>query len=115
MQYLLMICHDDAFRPTPALIADIHAWIGEMDNRGIRVCGNPLRPSGEAVTVRMREGKLTRTRGPFARSKEKMCAYELIECASVDEAIGVAAGHPMAKVATIEVRPVWTELREGQP
>ena len=72
--------------------------------------GNPLRPPGDATTVRVREGKVTLKRCPFARSKEKMCAYELIECSSTEEAIEVASQHPMAKVATIEVRPVWSEL-----
>ncbi len=43
-------------------------------------------------------------------SIEKMCAYELIECASDEEAIEVASSHTMAKVATIEVRAVWNEL-----
>jgi hypothetical protein len=62
------------------------------------------------VTVRVREGKVVLKNGPFAESGEKMAAYELIECASLEEAIGVASTHPMAKAATVEVRPVWTEL-----
>jgi len=49
-------------------------------------------------------------KGPFAKSKEKMCAYEMIECANLKEAIDVASTHPMANVATIEVRPIWDEL-----
>jgi hypothetical protein len=48
--------------------------------------------------------------GPFAKSKEKMAAYELIECASLEEAIDVASTHPMAKAATVEVRPIWAHL-----
>jgi hypothetical protein len=62
--------------------------------------------------VRIRKEKLAITKGPFAKSKEKMCAYELIECSSQEEAIEVAALHPMAEAATIEVRPVWSELVE---
>lgn len=110
MQFLLIICHDDNFRPTEGLLSDIKAWIEDANHRGIRVYGNPLRPSGEAVTVRVRHGKLTRTNAPFTDSGEKMCAYELIECRSVEEAVEVASNHPMAKAATIEVRPVWNEL-----
>ncbi|MCG8527298.1 MAG: YciI family protein [Opitutales bacterium] len=53
------------------------------------------------------------TSGPFADSNEKVCAYELIECANMEEAVGNASRHPMAKVATIEVRPVWSELANG--
>jgi hypothetical protein len=110
MKFLLIICHDDGFVPTEALIKDIFAWIKDMESRGVRAYGNPLRPPSEAVTVRVRKGSLTRTNGPFARSKEKMCAYELIECASFEEAIKVASEHPMAEAATIEVRPIWNEL-----
>ena len=55
------------------------------------------------------EGKIVLRKRPFAKSKEKMCAYELIEGSSPEEAIEVASMHPMAKVATIEVRSIWNE------
>jgi hypothetical protein len=110
MQYLLIIAHDESFRPNQSLVADIQSWITEMKKRGVRVYGNPLRPPSEATTVRVRNGSLVRTNEPFASSREKMCAYELIECTSTEEAIEIASLHPMAKAATIEVRPVWNEL-----
>jgi hypothetical protein len=110
MHYLLLICHDASFVPTGTLVKEIHAWIRKMEGRGIRKYGNPLRPPADAATVRVRGGKLQLQRGPFARSREKACAYELLECASMEEAIDAAASHPMAKAATIEVRPIWTEL-----
>ena len=110
MKYLLIICHDDAFIPATTLFADINTWIEEMTERGVRVHGNPLRPAGDGTTVRVRKGRLQRTSGPFANSDEKMCAYELIECGDVEAAIDVASQHPMAKAATIEVRPIWNEL-----
>lgn len=113
MQYLLIISHDDFFTPTETLIKDIGTWIKEMELRGVRVYGNPLRPAGDATTIRVREGKVVLKNGPFANSKEKMCAYELIECSSAEETIDVASQHPMAKAATIEVRPIWNEL-DGQ-
>jgi hypothetical protein len=110
MKYLLIISHDDQFAPTEALIADIGAWIRKMERRGLRVYGNPLQPPSSATTVRVREGKAILSKGPFAKSKEQMCAYELIECSNDAEAIDVASQHPMAKAATIEIRPVWSEL-----
>lgn len=110
MQYLLIISHDDSFTPTEELVKDISAWIKEMETRGVRMYGNPLRPASDATTVRVREGKVVLKNGPFINSNEKMCAYELIECSSTDEAIDVASQHPMAKAATIEVRPIWNEL-----
>ena len=106
----MIICHDDAFAPTETLISEIGAWIKKMKRRGIRKDGMPLRPSSDAKTVRVRDGKTAITEGPFAKSREKMCAYELIECASLEEAVAVASEHPMAKAATIEVRPIWAEL-----
>jgi hypothetical protein len=110
MKYLLIISHDDQFAPTETLIADIGAWIKKMERRSVRVYGNPLQPPSSATTVRVREGKVVLTKGPFAKNKEQMCAYELIECSSNDEAIDVASQHPMAKAATIEIRPIWSEL-----
>ena len=110
MQFLLIICHDDAFRPTEKLISEIRAWTKEMSAGGIRIYGNPLRPPDEAITVRVRDGRLKRTNAPFADSVEKICAYELIECATLEQAVEVASKHPMAKAATIEVRQVWAEL-----
>jgi hypothetical protein len=110
MQYLLIISHDDFFAPNEALFQGIGAWIKEMERRGIRVYGNPLRPAGDATTVRVRKGNVVLKKGPFANSKEKMCAYELIECSSEQEAIELASLHPMATAATIEVRPIWNEL-----
>jgi hypothetical protein len=92
------------------LVTEIIAWGKEMEDRGIVKYGNPLRPPSDATTVRVRDGNVVLKDGPFANSKEKMCAYTLIECASIQEAIDVASLHPMAKVATIEVRPIWDDL-----
>lgn len=89
---------------------EIGEWIAEMEKRGIRRHGNPLKPPGEAVTVRVRNGNPHIAMGPFSNAKEKMCAYELIEAPGMEEAVALASRHPMAKAATIEVRPVWDEL-----
>ena len=112
MKYLLIIGHDTFFRPTKPLISNIRHWIKKMEKCGKRVYGNPLRPSDEASTVRVRKGNLIVKNGPSTRTKEKIAAYELIECSSMKEAIEIASGHPMAKAATIEVRPVWEELAD---
>lgn len=110
MKFLLIISHDDAFAPSDTLIEEIFAWIKEMKRKGIRVDGNPLRPASEAKTVRVRNGKVRVSPGPFEDSEEKMCAYELLECESLDEATRAASKHPMARDATIEVRPIWAEM-----
>lgn len=96
MHYLPSIAHDDAFAPTERLVTEIRDWVAAMEARGVRVRGNPLRPASEAVTVRVREGEARRKHGPFSRSRQQMCAYELIQCVGLDLAAEVAARHPMA-------------------
>src|SRR3546814_1394627 len=49
-------------------------------------------------------------RSPFSASEEQMCAFELLECESMEQAMDLACEHPMAHAATIEVRPVWEML-----
>ena len=110
MQYLLIISHDELFTPSEALITAIHAWIQEMDAKGVRIDGKPLRPPGDATTVRVRDGKVALSKGPLTQSSDQMCAYELIECTDLQAALDAASAHPMASVAAIEVRPVWGEL-----
>jgi hypothetical protein len=110
MLYLLLICHDDSFAPSGELVAAIQVWDLEMDRRGIRLDGRPLRPPADAVTVRVREGRPVISAGPFAATSEQPAAYELLDCADLEEAVGLASTHPMAAAGAIEVRAVWEEL-----
>lgn len=110
MQFLLIISHDRAFRPTDRLVLDIREWIGRAEALKVRMLGKPLRPPNEATTVRVRDGLPQVAPGPFSSSAEQMCAFELVECASEVAAVELATAHPMAQVATIEVRPVWEGL-----
>lgn len=109
MRYLLLICTDPA---APAVdesaVPDIDAWVAEMDGRHIRQDGEVLAPSSDATTVTVREGKVVLMDGPFAETKEQICGFDIIECADLDEAVDVAAKHPMAWAGKIEVRPFWT-------
>ena len=67
------------------------------------------RPAGPAApcTVRVRGGKKLVTDGPFAETKEAVGGFDLIECGSLEEAVEIAASHPLAEAGTIEVRPLW--------
>ena len=111
MQYALLICAegeqppDDA--PPPDL--DASAWVEEMTDRGILSFGDRPAPPEDATTVRLRNGRLVLTDGPFAETKELICGFDIIECADLDEAIEVASKHPMAGFGMIEVRPFWTQ------
>ena len=60
-----------------------------------------------ATTVRVRNGKVAVTDGPFAETKEWIAGYDVLECPDLDEAIRIASRHPMARFGRIEVRPFW--------
>lgn len=114
MQFLLIISHDQSFRPTDQLLAEIGEWIERAEALNLRMLGKPLRPAAEASTIRVRDGRTHVTPGPFSPSADQMCAFELIDCASEAHAVDLAAAHPMARVATIEVRPIWEDLERSR-
>jgi hypothetical protein len=107
VQYLLMICGYEGTEQEPG--DDITAWVTEMDGRGVRLRGSRLRPVSDATTVRVRDGEVLVSDGPFAETKEQMFGFDLLECKDLDEAIEVASKHPNARYGMIEVRPLWTE------
>lgn len=108
MQYMLLICHDDDFTPPTDIEPATMAWVQEMTRRGVRTTGSRLRPVTDATTVRVRDGEVLFTDGPFAETAEQMAGFDLLECADLDEALEVAAKHPMAGLGSVEVRPLWT-------
>ena len=69
--------------------------------------GARLRPTTDATTVRVRDGELLTSDGPFAETKEQVGGYYLVDCKDLDEAIEVAGKIPGARVGSIEVRPLW--------
>jgi hypothetical protein len=112
MKFMLMIYDDESVILSPAevhALPQIQAWDAELDARGIRRGGARLRPSSEAATVRFRDGEVLVSDGPFSETKEQVGGFDIIECASLDEAIEVAARHPAAAGGSIEVRPLWQD------
>jgi hypothetical protein len=107
VNYLLFICSDGV--PTEekaeAMRAHIPGWVQEMEGRGIRRFGHQLAPASSAQTVRVRDGETIVSDGPFAESKEFVAGVDVIDCADLDEAIDVAAKHPVSWFHTIEIRP----------
>jgi hypothetical protein len=77
----------------------------EMDERGVRLQGHQLAPVSDATTVRVRKGEVLLADGPFAETKEHIGGFDILACENLDEAIEVAARHPVARFGTIEVRP----------
>ena len=105
MKYMMIVCYDPAVKAAEAGEGmDIDDWVSEMDGRGVRLEGHPLEP-GDATTVRVRNGEVLVSDGPFAETKEVMVGYDLLECASLDEAIEVASKHPLARHGAMELRP----------
>jgi hypothetical protein len=80
-------------------------------DRGVLLGGEPLQPVETAATVRVRNGKVSITDGPFAETKEQLAGFYLLEARDLNEAIQLASKIPPARAGSIEVRPV----RELQP
>jgi len=112
MRYLMLVCTaDDAVpgdRPGPGE-PDIDTWVETHDGSGARVTGNRLRPAAEATTVRRRGDDLLVTAGPFAETAEWIAGFDVIEAADHDEAVAIAAAHPMARGGRIELRRYWLD------
>lgn len=103
MKFLLLICVD------PTLPADegpneIDQWVASLD--GQRRDGGPLRGPRSARTVRVRNRRRSITDGPFVETTEFIAGFDLIDCATHDEAVEIAARHPVARFGAIEVREI---------
>lgn len=117
MQYLLLIYSNeelDAKRSeadSAQYVQDFQTFTAGIVEAGNFVGGNALLPTGTATSVRVRDGKIITTDGPFAETREALGGYYLIEAADLDEATSIAARIPTSKHGTIEVRPimVWDE------
>ncbi len=113
MKYMLLICTDENLELDPAEKARIpaaaEAWVKEMDGRGVRLQGNTLAAISEATTVRVREDEVLIADGPFAETKEQIAGFDILECRDLDEALEVAAKHPVARFGAVEVRPFWED------
>lgn len=94
---------------------DVEPWLQAMAGRDVRLIGSRLARPEQAVTIRKRDGELLRTDGPYAETKEWIAGFDLIECKDMDEAIEIAASHPVADFGQIEIRPLmpqrWMEMR----
>ena len=78
----------------------------ELRDRGVLLAAEPLHPVETATTLRIRNGHLTVTDGPFAETKEQLAGFYLVEARDLNEAIQLASKIPPARTGSIEVRPV---------
>jgi hypothetical protein len=113
MQYLCLIYQDEAAvqnRPKAeldAIYAEYVDFTQDIRKAGRLVGVNRLQPARTAATVRVRDGNVMATDGPFAETKEQLGGYFLIEARDLNEAIQTAARIPSARFGSVEVRPVW--------
>ena len=106
MKFMMFVCTDTEPDTDPTAAPDIEQWVAERDGKGQRVTGSVFAPPSAATTVRVRDGELLLSDGPFAETKEVIVGFDLLECADLDEAIEVARAHPMAYGGRLELRPL---------
>jgi hypothetical protein len=116
MKFLCVICAGKVMEQMPEPDADRHydeyaAFTREIRQSGHYVASNRLQPSHTAVTVRVRNGRVSTTDGPFAETKEQFGGYYVIEAEDLGEAVRIAARIPGAQRGCVEVRPVAEDAR----
>jgi hypothetical protein len=116
VKYLSFIWADGLPAPDDLAVMqrELPGWVEEMDGRGVRLLGRELDLPETAATVRVRDGEMLVTDGPFVETKEFVAGFDLSECADLDEAIEVAAKCPVSWFQAIEIRPFMDGLRLGE-
>jgi hypothetical protein len=110
MRYLLLIYENEQVftslsQEEKGRVFRAHMEFGQAHRPRIEA-SEPLQPTSTATTVRVRDGKVTTTDGPFAETREQLGGFYLISAADLDEAIAMAAKVPEAASGSIEVRPI---------
>ncbi|WP_394845939.1 YciI family protein [Pendulispora brunnea] len=113
MRYMCLIYGDEVgfANLSPEEQGKIYAAYGEFEKElagaaNVKLAGDALKPPHTATSVRVRNGKVQTTDGPFAETKEQLGGYYIFECKNLDEALKWAAKIPGAKDGTVEVRPI---------
>ena len=116
MKFLCLICAEKVMEQMSETDAERHfdeytRFTDDIRASGHYVDCNRLQPPGAATTVRVRDGKVSTTDGPFAETKEQLGGYYMIDARDLNEAIQVAARIPGARTGCVEVRPVADDER----
>src|SRR6476619_7316934 len=119
MKYLCLIYSDETQWPklpetdVLAIMSEYRAFGDGIKASGHYIAGHRLEPTSTATTVRIRNGKLSTTDGPFAETKEQLGGFYMIDAKDLNEAIQVAARIPSVKIGSVEVRPVVDFSQQG--
>jgi hypothetical protein len=112
MKYLLLCCHEEkkldsmSASECAAVMEQTMTYLDVLKKNGHLLAVEQLEPVQTAITVRVRNGKLSVTDGPFAETKEQVGGFFLIEARDLNEAIQVASKFPSVLFGSMEVRPV---------
>jgi len=111
MKFICLICAETVMEQMPVADAEKHyqeyaEFTADIKRNGHFISANRLTPSDTAITVRVRNGKVSTTDGPFAETKEQFGGYYVIEAKDLNEAIQIAARIPGARYGSVEVRPI---------
>ena len=112
MKYLLLVHHsEEAFAKMAEttrreMLAESVQLTHQLHATGQYVSASPLHPTATAARVQVREGRAIVTDGPFAETREQTAGYFLVEARDLQEAVGIAARIPGARIGTVEVRLV---------
>ena len=117
MKYLCLACEEEAKLNAlsqdewDALRGETLAYVDELRRNGHLVVTAALESVETATSVRVRNGRLGATDGPYAETKEQIGGFFMIEARDLDQAISIAGRWPSARLGSIEVRPIVPELR----
>jgi hypothetical protein len=112
MKYLCLIYDEEkklgamSKNESDAFMGEYFAFTEGIRKSGHFVGGEALQPVQTATTVRVRNGKLSTTDGPFAETKEQLGGYYLIDAKDLNDALQVASKIPSARLGSVEVRPI---------
>jgi len=116
MRFICLICAETVMEQMAPADAEKHFqeyadFTADIKRKGHFIAANRLTPADTAITVRVRNGKVSTTDGPFAETKEQFGGYYVIEAEDLQEAVGIAARIPGARRGCVEVRPVAEDAR----
>jgi hypothetical protein len=105
MRYMLLIygCHRDEL---PDGYDQVNTYVKNLIDRGVLITADPLKLPDTATTVQVRADETLITDGPYAETHEALGGYFMIDCTDLDEAIELAAMCPLARLGSVEIRPV---------
>jgi len=112
LKYIALLYGEPDAGPAPGtaefmeMLGDFQSATAAMADAGVLVDSSPLQPPQTATTVRVRNGEMQLSDGPFAEIKEQLGGYYILDCVDLDTALRYSATIPSARYGSVEVRPL---------